>query len=163
MNTEDLIIDELKDYFNTEDVTLSDSPHYGLKTFKVDNCLYAVGTYTEAYEAAKKDAKNILEEAYSDEDKVNWLQKNNWIGVDTESVCDAISDDEYTFTDIDEYVSMFGSKASEAISYNFIKYYIDEDEIAQYVIDCDGIAHSLATYDGNEIELDSELYAYRIN
>ena len=38
---------------------------------------------------------------------------------------------------------------------------IDFDAIAQECVDTDGIAHTLASYDGNEIELDDGFYAYK--
>lgn len=45
---------------------------------------------------------------------------------------------------------------------------IDMEEVAKYVVDEDGIAHQIASYDGDEIDLgedDSgeEIYAYRMN
>lgn len=39
---------------------------------------------------------------------------------------------------------------------------IDLEELAEYCVDCDGVGHSLASYDGEELNMD-ELYAYRIN
>lgn len=41
--------------------------------------------------------------------------------------------------------------------------YLDEDAIADACISYDGIAHYLARWDGYEIELDNDLYAYRVN
>lgn len=41
--------------------------------------------------------------------------------------------------------------------------FLDEDAICDECIAVDGIAHTLASYDGEELELDNRLYAYRIN
>lgn len=40
---------------------------------------------------------------------------------------------------------------------------IDYDKIAEEAIEWDGIAHFIASYDGDELELDGDLYAYRTN
>lgn len=39
---------------------------------------------------------------------------------------------------------------------------VDVDGVARDCILSDGIAHFIATYDGNEIELEDDLYAYRV-
>lgn len=44
-----------------------------------------------------------------------------------------------------------------------INVYIDEDKVAEDCIDWDGVAPQLAFYDGDEIELEDDLYAYRTN
>ena len=40
---------------------------------------------------------------------------------------------------------------------------IDWDAVYDDVIDTDGIAHFVASYDGEELELDDDFYAYRID
>ena len=40
---------------------------------------------------------------------------------------------------------------------------IDADAVAEEAIDWDGVEHFLASYDGEEIELDDGWYAYRTN
>lgn len=40
---------------------------------------------------------------------------------------------------------------------------LDERAMAEECVDIDGIAHALASYDGNEIDLGDDFYAYRIN
>lgn len=40
---------------------------------------------------------------------------------------------------------------------------LDEDKIASEVIDTDGVALQLASYDGNEIDLGEDMFAYRTN
>ena len=71
--------------------------------------------------------------------------------------------DDFEYDDIDEYISDFGAKASEAFSYDFVKAYIDMRELGEFVVDGDGIANGLARYDGKEIDLGNDLLAYRVN
>ena len=40
---------------------------------------------------------------------------------------------------------------------------VDIDTVAEQCIDVDGVAHFIARYDGNEIELGDGLYAYRVD
>lgn len=40
---------------------------------------------------------------------------------------------------------------------------LDVDRMVEDVVDTDGIANFVATYDGKELELDDDMYAYRIN
>lgn len=40
---------------------------------------------------------------------------------------------------------------------------VDVDKIAEEAIDWDGVAHFIARYDGEEIELEDDMYAYRVN
>jgi hypothetical protein len=40
---------------------------------------------------------------------------------------------------------------------------IDEDKLAEAIVDADGPANSLARYDGDEISLDCGYYCYRTN
>lgn len=41
--------------------------------------------------------------------------------------------------------------------------FIDMDKVVEEAIEMDGVAHFIALYDGEEIELDNGLFAYRIN
>lgn len=62
----------------------------------------------------------------------------------------------------DWYVDNFGEEELDAlIKEGTIS--IDTDAIVDEAIDLDGIAHFIATYDGDEIELDDGWYAYRTN
>jgi hypothetical protein len=43
------------------------------------------------------------------------------------------------------------------------KDYIDTDKVAEEAISEDGVAHFISYYDGEEIELGNNLFAYRLN
>jgi hypothetical protein len=161
---EETKIASLKEYFSdAEEIERDESSDcYGLEAYNVDGDIYIVGTYEECYDAAVEEAKQTFDDCYSDSDKVDWLQKWNWPGVDVDSVLSACSDDEYEYSDIDEYIEMFGDKASDAFSISFLKPYIDMRELGEFVVDTDGIANGLARYDGNEIDLPNDLLAFRV-
>ena len=65
-------------------------------------------------------------------------------------------------SDPQEYLKgMFSESSPE---YNkFIEPYVNIDEMAQDAVDIDGSAHSIATYDGNELDLKGGYVAYRTN
>jgi hypothetical protein len=67
--------------------------------------------------------------------------------------------------DIRSYVDYIVDNWGEEQLYNLIKHghiSFDEDQLAQDCVDADGVAHNLARYDGDEIELDG-WWAYRVN
>lgn len=139
--------------------------------FDIDGEKYIVGTSDAAYEAAIEEAKRTWEDCYSDEDKVDWLQKWGWPGVDEEGVLDACADDPADYDEdeevyrpdtIEEYIDMFGSKASDAFSWDFLQHYVNDSELAEFVVDNDGIANGLARYDGEEISV-GDFLAYRVD
>lgn len=161
----------LKEYFDTEDVEPSDETCYGLPAYVVNgNETYAVGHSDECYEAAVQSAISVFDDD-TEEGKINWLQKWNWPGVDEEGVCEACGDDPddyeegetiYQPSSISEYLDTMGfSQASDAFSWDFLKAYVNKHEVGEFVVDYDGIASGLASYDGKEIELPNGLYAYR--
>ena len=174
MQEENKIIDALKEHFGAEEISRAvDSDCWGLQAFNVDGDVYLVGDYDECYAAAKEEAKDCFNDAYRDEDKIDWLQKWNWPGVDEESLCEDLGDDPsdyeegetiYKPSSISEYLDNMGfSQASNAFSWDFLRAYVDLDELGEFVVDTDGIANGLARYDGIEVELPNDLYAYRVD
>ena len=154
----------LKDYFDTEDVSLSDETCWGLSVYIVDNKRYAVGDSDDVYDAAVQQAIDVFEDD-TDEGKIRWLQKNNWPGVDEESVCEDLGDYEegesiYKPSSIDEYIDTMGyADAAEAFSMAFIGNYLDKRELGEYIVDSDGVG-PLASEDGREISIGDDLSAF---
>jgi len=158
----------LKDYFDTDDVSLSDETCFGLPVYIVDNKRYAVGDNDEAYDAAVQQAIGIFEDD-TGEGQIRWLQKNNWPGIDEESVCDDLGDDPddyeegetiYKPDSISEYLDTMGfTDAADAFSIAFIGNYLNKRELGEYVVDNDGVG-ALASEDSNEISIGDDLYAY---
>lgn len=56
----------------------------------------------------------------------------------------------------------FGESELDRIAINHPEV-VDLDKLAKYVVDTDGVANTLASYDGKEIELYEGGYAYRVN
>lgn len=154
----------LKDYFDTDNVSLSDETCFGLPVYIVDNKRYAVGDSDEAYDAAVQQAIGVFEDD-TEEGQIRWLQKNNWPGVDEESVCEDLGDYEegesiYKPSSIDEYIDTMGyADAAEAFSMAFIGNYLDKRELGEYIVDSDGV-EPLASEDGREISIDDDLSAF---
>lgn len=73
--------------------------------------------------------------------------------------------DSVNLDDIEEQmVEIYKDTARDEIKDSFdLTPYIDVDKVAEAAVDEDGVAHFLASYDGEEIELDGDWYAYRIN
>lgn len=61
---------------------------------------------------------------------------------------------------MDEYKYQFGEEEFQRVLIE--ENLIDLEELAKYCVDVDGVAHSLATYDGEEIEHEG-MYLYRVN
>lgn len=158
----------LKDYFDTEDVSLSDETCFGLPVYIVDNKRYAVGDNDEAYDAAVQQAIGVFEDN-TDEGKVRWLQGNNWPGIDEDSVCDDLGDDPddyeegetiYKPSSIGEYLDVMGfTDAADAFSMAFLGNYLNKRELGEYVVDSDGLG-PLASEDGKEISIGDDLSAF---
>ena len=157
----------LKNYFDTDDVSLSDETCWGLPVYIVDNKRYAVGDSDDVYDAAVQQAIDVFEDD-TDEGKIRWLQKNNWPGVDEESVCNDLGDNSddyeeesiYKPSSIDEYIDTMGyTDAAEAFSMAFIGNYLDKRELGEYIVDSDGV-EPLASEDGKEISIGDDLSAF---
>ena len=157
----------LKNYFDTDDVSLSDETCWGLPVYTVDSKRYAVGDSDDVYDAAVQQAIDVFEDD-TDEGKIRWLQKNNWPGVDEESVCNDLGDNSddyeeesiYKPSSIDEYIDTMGyTDAAEAFSMAFIGNYLDKRELGEYIVDSDGV-EPLASEDGKEISIGDDLSAF---
>lgn len=62
---------------------------------------------------------------------------------------------------IKEYYFVYGSKDMDQI-FKHNSDAIDLEGLAEKCIELDGVGHNIAGYDGQEIELDNDLYAYRV-
>lgn len=72
-----------------------------------------------------------------------------------------LDDDGYENDPVQWFIDNFGkSDLNQIVKKNNL---IDEDKLAEAIVDADGPANSLARYDGDEISLDCGYYCYRTN
>ena len=72
-----------------------------------------------------------------------------------------LEDDGYENDAVQWYIDNFGKKElNDVVKRNNL---IDQDKLAEAIVDADGPANSLARYDGDEISLDCGYYCYRTN
>lgn len=170
-----------------EDVNKESYDDYGLPVYDTPEGTFVVGTYDECYDAAIEDVKSLIDdmglESFS-KDYQNYIMNNNDF-VDTSFIMNALQDEIDYFEDeeddedtaerlntmyedakrsgdytevIDYFRDMFGDEDFALWVGNNIYW----DKVAEDVVDTDGIANSLARYDGEEHEF-GNYYAYRIN
>lgn len=105
------------------------------------------------------------EDAFESEDEEDaWSDTIIKDDVDVDNLRDQLIDDD--FGDIDNYAEYVNNMFGQEYLFKLIKNnpeIIDMDTVIEECIDQDGIAHFIAHYDGNEIDLGKDYYAYRIN
>jgi hypothetical protein len=116
---------------------------------------------TDWFESALRESM----EAYVEDIRDEWEDDDKTrLDVEMEDAC---CDTEEEFVDylvgnagdpIDWYEFNFGDIDEVATEHNLFDY----DKIAEMCVDCDGIPHFLASYDGNE-DIIENVYVYRIN
>ena len=97
----------------------------------------------EQDEDGEPDYFNLLDSVDLEEKKEEYL----------DSLCDQDS--------VEWFKDAFGNE--EFSEYITDRGTIDWDAVAEDCVDTDGIAHQIASYDGDELELDNDLYAYRVS
>ena len=152
---------------------------YGTNEYETeDGEEWFIGTEEEAYEAAKEDIRNFVDDVgyggFTDNFK-DWIYAN---AVDSDFLADLRSEEADYFRgegENEQAELIENMDDSETISYlediyggdigKFLEENnaIDFDKVAEEAISWDGIAHFLASYDGDEVELPNGLYAYRRN
>lgn len=107
------------------------------------------------------DAKKIVEEDLENmlNDMSNREKREQYGTTDDEEI---INNELNSINSYVDYIdSNFGTETlNDMIKRGYISF--DEDKLAQDCVDTDGVAHELARYDGEEIELDG-WWAYRID
>ena len=119
---------------------------------------------TEWFETAKRESyeqyvEDIRDE-WEDDDRTRLEHEMEDAGCETEEefidyLCDGWPDS------VEWFRSNFGDAELDSVAINHPEV-VDLDKLAQYVVDTDGAANTLASYDGEEVEL-YNCYAYRVN
>lgn len=141
-----------------EDLGL-DSFSPSFKDWIFDNCIdedYFHNMMNDSHEAYLDDIEN--EVSYTHDNRLEEeLEDNNC--VDRDSYLEILNNN-YDSA-IDWYRDNFGDEAfAEYVKNN--SYIIDEDKIIEEIKSLDGRGSTIASYDGEEIELSNDYYAYRI-
>lgn len=140
---------------------------------------YYVGSYDEAYEYAKQDIQSLFDDMGMDSftpDFQDWIYEN---AIDEDYFDNLLEEEKYYYTeeepdeDMVNMIDGYEGNGRQYVEDNFGKEelqrmvkehnLVDIDRVAKEAIDIDGIAHFIARYDGNEIDLGDGLYAYRQN
>lgn len=179
----DLKKSKLADYLNVDEEEIRELDD---DRFEVNDSEYLVCDEDEAYELASKDIQNTFDDLGLDaftKDFKDYILRN-YLNIDW--IEDVIKDDLYAVLgededipsdELDDYVSNKFDEIDDPIEW-LIENYGDEFmtnlisnnpgilDMEQVIDDCiyeDGIAHFIAYYDGNEIDLGDGLFAYRQN
>ena len=166
----------LADHLGVDIDEIEDGYSDGL--YEVGNEEYFVGTEDEAYEKAVDEIKMLVDDmgldAFTPHFK-DWILDN---AIDEDAIDDIIEQEIEYFEDSEDDPDMleylrglddFDSKISfvkDMYGDSFdiwAKDYIDTDKVAEEAISEDGAAHFISYYDGEEIELGNNLFAYRLN
>jgi hypothetical protein len=131
-----------------------------------DEDLYVSRLHEELVDYSLMDALELPEEPdYEDEDAHDEWEKEcddlrSSAEKEANSKIDELADAMMSNDSVEYYIDNFGEEDfNEVVTREGL---IDEDEVAEYVVKMDGVAHVLAGYDGEEHE-NGGCYFYRIN
>jgi len=165
----------LADYLGT---SLEDMDYLGNNIYDTPEGEYFVSTEEEAHRTAVQNVKDILDDegvmAFTPSFR-QWIVDN---AIDEKAV-DKVIDQEIKYFELEEddpdmleflrgldtydkkisYVNDLYADSFDTWATDFV----DRDKVAEEAVSEDGIAHFLAYYDGEEIDLPNNLKAYRIN
>lgn len=167
---EDDKLNLLAEYLNIDPSDIEYNGDY----FEAPDGDYLVCTSEEAYERARDEIENFIADMGIEGFTKNFQDEilNDPDCIDVQKVDDIIDDEIDYFTTqepdeemVDYYSNMsLNDKVEELKDLGFnISEFLNTDVVVDLAIDWDGVAHFIATYDGNEIDLDTDLFAYRIN
>lgn len=109
-------------------------------------------------DAKKEDAEYYVSDIHESEPE---RYQEEFGDVDEDEAVEKYLEGYYENDSIQWYIDNFGKKQfNEIVKKNNL---IDENKLAEAIVDADGPANSLARYDGDEISLDCGYYCYRTN
>ena len=132
------------------------------------NILYNCSDEYAVRKCMEEDVKNLVDDFESEDGRIKEELEDR--GEDTEDRTDEEMKDKLTEVMLDEdptdwLINYLGGMDSDHQK-GFLDYYgiINKDAMAEYLINNESsVSNELASYDGAEIDLDNDLYAYRIN
>ena len=121
----------------------------------------------------ESDANEMLSDRRDYEDELEQIAKNYGLNPDDSDFAydyaDARVSDLFSDSDvIAEYIDMFGESEFKDFIFKYSEKYVDMDRLFETILQNDGYGPSLATYDGEELELPGTIngkiwFVYRIN
>lgn len=129
----------------------------------VDNDWFDEWYYNDCYDYVYElSDEEIIEQCSSYGIKVNFDKNGDFIG-DIEELAEHLAEYKYDCCDsyAEEFLEYFGNDEFNSICEEYRL--IDIQAVADYLEECEGYGHFLASYDGVEIELDGGLLAFRVD
>lgn len=163
-------IEIIEDYFSEDDDDISNITQWYCDTFYIDTEAgrsYIAGTEEDCRKLAIQEIEDSFEELFDDERLLDLLDETGDYVDD--SVLEVVSE-LYDFEDediesFDEFKYKTGLGFADLVDYglsaNDIYPYIDFHGLCSYIVDEDGVANTLAKYDGDEVHLGYGMYLYR--
>ena len=153
---EEAAVEQMKDLLESEGISFL---NWGYMCTDISNFVDVDWFDTAKRENYEAYVEDIAEEWEGDRTRLEVEMEE--AGCETEEeyvdyLCDGWPDS------VEWFRSSFGESELDQIAINHPEV-VDLDKLAQYVVDTDGVANTLAGYDGKEIELYKGGYAYRVN
>jgi len=162
---------------NYLDIPLEDLDYVGDDIYETQDTSYIVCDEDEAYKKAVDEIKMLVDDmgldAFTPHFK-DWIIDN---AIDEDAIDDIIEQEIEYFEDdednpdmltylrglntLDDKVNYIKDLYGDSLAI-WAKDYIDVDKVAEEAIKEDGVAHFIAQYDGEEVDLGNNLFAYRI-
>ena len=162
---------------NYLDIPLEDLDYVGDDIYETQDTSYIVCDEDEAYKKAVDEIKMLVDDmgldAFTPHFK-DWIIDN---AIDEDAIDDIIEQEIEYFEDdednpdmltylrglntLDDKVNYIKDLYGDSLSI-WAKDYIDINKVADEAISEDGVAHFIAQYDGEEVDLGNNLFAYRI-
>jgi len=136
-------INAIKRYFKTKEIEEDDYQHYGLQMYTIDGKEYAIGTDDECDKACEEYIKDTI-----------WAFVPDFIIEHS-----AILDYDTSSYKILEAIQAQCESGNECV----LRLIDDIDEFVEDAIRADGRGHFLSGYDGHELDIGNDYFAYRIN
>lgn len=162
---------------NYLDIPLEDLDYVGDDIYETHDTSYIVCDEDEAYKKAVDEIKMLVDDMGLDAFTPNF---KDWIidnAIDEDAIDDIIEQEIEYFEDdednpdmltylrglntLDDKVNYIKDLYGDSLAI-WAKDYIDVDKVADEAISEDGVAHFIARYDGEEVDLGNNLFAYRI-
>ena len=153
---EDAAVEQVKNLLDSEGISFLNWKYMSADIADFVDTEWFETTKRESYEQYVEE----IRDEWEDDEKTRLDVEMENAGCETEEdfidyLCNSWPDS------IEWFRSKFGNAELDSVAINHPEV-VDIDKLAQYVVDTDGVANTLASYDGEEVEL-YNYYAYRVD